>query len=214
VRRGECGACTVLLDGQAILACLTPAAAAHGRSVVTIEGVARDRRAGPLQQAFVEAGAVQCGFCTPGLVMSATALLEGNPHPDAATIREAVSGNLCRCTGYAPIVDAVALAARRAAEGAADRVILRPGSRLPQPRASLRPKDLRRCRASSHSRPRHDPASARRPLGPRVDALPKVLGQALYPADRSLPGVCHAAVIFAGRPRARILAIDPRPRWP
>lgn len=110
---GECGACTVLLDDQAVLACLTPAAAAHGRSVRTVEGLAQGDKLSALQDAFIQAGAVQCGYCTPGLLMSGTALLENHPDPAPEQIREALSGNLCRCTGYTMLIQAVMAAAHR-----------------------------------------------------------------------------------------------------
>ncbi len=109
---GECGACTILLDGKPVNSCLMLACQANGRSVTTIEGISPDGRPTPLQQAFMEEGAIQCGFCTPGFIMSATALLRENPLPDEETIREAISGNLCRCTGYNKIVKAVQKASR------------------------------------------------------------------------------------------------------
>jgi aerobic carbon-monoxide dehydrogenase small subunit len=104
---GECGACTVLVDGRPVDSCLYAAHAAAGRAVTTVEGVGAPDRPSPIQQAMVDAGAVQCGFCTPGFVMTLTALLEENPRPDEAQVRTALAGNLCRCTGYAQIVDAV-----------------------------------------------------------------------------------------------------------
>ena len=105
---GDCGACTVILNGQAVKSCLVLAAQADGGSVLTVEGLAGpDGELHPIQQAFMEAGAVQCGFCTPGMLLAAKALLEANPHPDREAIRVALSGNLCRCTGYAKIVHAV-----------------------------------------------------------------------------------------------------------
>jgi carbon-monoxide dehydrogenase small subunit len=112
--QGECGSCSVLLDGQLVCACLVLAAQADGHEVVTVEGLAPDGDLHPVQEAFVEAGAVQCGFCTPGLVMAAADLLSRRPDPSEDEIREALSGNLCRCTGYAKIFDAVRVAAERA----------------------------------------------------------------------------------------------------
>jgi aerobic carbon-monoxide dehydrogenase small subunit len=111
--QGECGSCSVLLDGSLVCACLVLAAQADGHEVVTVEGLAGGDVLHPMQEAFVETGAVQCGFCTPGLVVAATELLRQNPDPSDDEIREALSGNLCRCTGYAKIFDAVRLVAER-----------------------------------------------------------------------------------------------------
>jgi aerobic-type carbon monoxide dehydrogenase small subunit (CoxS/CutS family) len=105
---GECGACTVLLDGQPVDSCIYPAAAAAGRTVTTVEGLqAPDGRLSALQRAFIASGAVQCGYCTPGFLMTLTALLAQNPHPSEDEIRDAISGNICRCTGYQHIIEAV-----------------------------------------------------------------------------------------------------------
>ena len=112
--QGECGSCSVLLDGDLVCACLVLAAQADGHAVTTVEGLRSDDGLHRVQQAFVEAGAVQCGFCTPGLVVATAALLERVPSPSDDVIREELSGNLCRCTGYAKIFDAVRLAAARA----------------------------------------------------------------------------------------------------
>jgi aerobic carbon-monoxide dehydrogenase small subunit len=105
---GECGACTVLLEGKAINSCIFPALEAEGKSVTTIEGIA-DAKGGlhPIQKAFIEQGAIQCGFCTPGMVLSAKALLDENPRPNGEEIRNGIAGNLCRCTGYLQIVQAI-----------------------------------------------------------------------------------------------------------
>jgi len=105
---GECGACSVLLNGQLVNSCLVPAAQIAGCSIKTIEGVAvSEDQLHAIQQAFIECGGAQCGICTPGMVMAAVSLLERNPHPDEATIREGLAGNLCRCTGYTKIFDSV-----------------------------------------------------------------------------------------------------------
>ena len=115
--QGECGSCTVYLDGVPVCSCLVAAGQVEGRSVVTVEGLASDEVLHPVQQAFVDAGAVQCGFCTPGLVVAVHDLLARDPDPGDADIREALAGNLCRCTGYEKIIDAVHLAASRTAAG-------------------------------------------------------------------------------------------------
>jgi aerobic carbon-monoxide dehydrogenase small subunit len=114
---GDCGACTVLLDGQPVTSCLMLAVEADGREVITIEGIASDGELHPVQQALLEVGGMQCGFCTPGFVLSAVALLEENPKPSVDEIRRALAGNLCRCTGYTKIVEGVQLAARRMRSG-------------------------------------------------------------------------------------------------
>jgi carbon-monoxide dehydrogenase small subunit len=113
--QGECGSCTVYLDGVAVCACLVAAGQAQGREVVTVEGLAAGPGLHPVQQAFVDSGAVQCGFCTPGLIVAVHDLLRRSPRPADPEIREALAGNLCRCTGYEKILDAVRLAATRAA---------------------------------------------------------------------------------------------------
>ena len=110
---GECGACTIVVDGKAVNACLMFAAQLDGRTVLTVEGLAPGEALDAIQQAFIDNNAIQCGFCTPGLLMSTHALLRKNPSPDRETIKRALAGNLCRCTGYQPILNAVADAAQR-----------------------------------------------------------------------------------------------------
>jgi carbon-monoxide dehydrogenase small subunit len=112
-REGECGACTVLLDGAAVNSCLLPAMKAHGREVVTIEHVGTVDAPHPVQRALAEAGGVQCGYCTPGIVMSALDLFSRNPQPTEDEVKQAIAGNLCRCTGYQRIVQGILIAARQ-----------------------------------------------------------------------------------------------------
>jgi len=118
---GVCGACTVLLDGRAVRSCITYAAQAHGHELRTVEGLAAGGELHPLQRAFGERGALQCGFCTPGFLMSALDLLARVPRPSEEQVRDALAGSICRCTGYEPIVDAVLSLAANAAPGAAER---------------------------------------------------------------------------------------------
>jgi len=115
---GDCGACTMLVNGKAVTSCLMLAVQADGKSILTIEGLARDGQLHPIQQAFIESGASQCGFCIPGMIMAAKYLLDRHPSPDLGEIREGLSGNLCRCTGYTKIYEAVqaAIAAMREAK--------------------------------------------------------------------------------------------------
>ena len=108
---GECGACTVLMDGKPVASCLVLAVAAQGKEITTIEGLSHGEQLDPVQEAFVKHTAIQCGFCTPGMVMAAKAFLDENPRPTPAEVRKAISGNLCRCTGYQQIVDAIMAAA-------------------------------------------------------------------------------------------------------
>ncbi len=113
---GECGACTVLVDGEPVNSCLVLAVELDGKEITTVEGLAENGQLTPLQQAFVDLNAVQCGYCTPGMLMAATALLNRNPHPSETDIQEAMIGNLCRCTGYQRIIDAVLRASRNGGE--------------------------------------------------------------------------------------------------
>lgn len=116
---GNCGACTVLIDGKPVLSCLTLAATVQGRNTITIEGLVKDGKIHPLQEAFIEHGAVQCGYCTPGMIMTAKALLDENSNPTRQEVKDAMAGNLCRCTGYVKIVDAVMAAAKMLRGGGA-----------------------------------------------------------------------------------------------
>ena len=115
---GECGACTVLLDGQATRSCITPLAECSGKRITTIEGLAQGDKLHPLQQAFLDCGAMQCGYCTPGMIMTAADLLQHNPQPTEQDIRHALEGNFCRCTGYHNIVKSVQYAAKKISESA------------------------------------------------------------------------------------------------
>ena len=114
--RGECGACTVIMDGKAVNSCMIPAGKANGSTIETIEGLANGGKLHPLQQAFIDAGAIQCGFCTPGMIMSAKALLDECADPNPEQIKEAIGGNICRCTGYKKIIQAIQLASERILE--------------------------------------------------------------------------------------------------
>jgi carbon-monoxide dehydrogenase small subunit len=115
---GECGTCTVLLDGKPVLSCLVLGLNAVGHEVTTVEGLAKDGKLHPLQQAFVETGAAQCGYCTPGFLLSAKSLLDENPRPTRQCLKDSLAGNLCRCTGYLKIYEAIELAAERMAKDA------------------------------------------------------------------------------------------------
>ncbi len=114
---GECGACTVLIDGKPMLSCCTLAATVKGKNITTIEGLAKNGELHPLQKAFVEHGAIQCGFCSPGMILTAKALLDENPNPTREEVKSYLAGNLCRCTGYVKIIDAVLAAASQMNKG-------------------------------------------------------------------------------------------------
>lgn len=117
---GDCGACTVLIDGQAVNSCLILAVQADGREITTIEGLAEGNQLHPIQQAFVDQGAIQCGFCSPGMILTAKQLLDKNPAPSAAEVRAGIAGNLCRCTGYQKIAEAIEVAAAKLSSGEGD----------------------------------------------------------------------------------------------
>jgi CO/xanthine dehydrogenase Mo-binding subunit/aerobic-type carbon monoxide dehydrogenase small subunit (CoxS/CutS family) len=176
--KGECGACTVLVDNLPVMSCIYPAIKAEGRSIVTIEGIGDDRTIHPVQKQFIEKGAVQCGFCTPGLILSSKALLDRKPHPDEREIRVAISGNLCRCTGYTKVVEAIGAAAS----------------------------ELRGQVVSSYRREPKTGSIGRSIT--RVDSLPKVTGKAVFTDDMSLPNMLFAGVLRSPYPSARINSID------
>jgi len=114
---GECGACTIIMNGKTVLSCLIPAAKAEGAEILTVEGLAQNGELHPLQEAFWDGGAVQCGYCTPGMLLSAKALLDERPAPEVEVVKEAISGNLCRCTGYAKIIRAIQAASEKMGKG-------------------------------------------------------------------------------------------------
>jgi aldehyde oxidoreductase len=186
---GECGACTVLLDGQAVRSCLLPVGKVAGRAVLTVEGLAQVGGLHPLQAAFIEVGAVQCGFCTPGMLLAARALLDRVPHPTDEQIIAAIDGNLCRCTGYAKIVAAVRLAAAH-------------------PSTPSHPKNGR-----------DSAKDASLPILPHViggsalrsDSRAKVTGAALYVEDMDVPGTLYARVVRSPHHHARLVALDTTP---
>ncbi len=179
---GHCGSCTVLVNGRPVLSCRQPLAGLDGAEVLTLEGLAAPGRLHPLQQAFIQEGAVQCGFCTPGMILAAKALLDREPQPTDRQIARALASNLCRCTGYVKILKAV----HRAAEW------LRQGQDS-FPRAGLLP---------------DEPAPFGRPV-PRVDALGKATGELKFAEDLRFPGLLHAAVLRSEHPHARIVELDP-----
>ena len=176
---GECGACTVLLDGRPVNSCLVLAATAAGQEVTTVEGLSQGLSLDPLQQSFHEHGAAQCGFCTPGMLLSAKALFDAKPDPTIAEIREAISGNLCRCTGYVKIVEAIAAVCRRQREA-----------------------------ADHKSPPGKTGAGIVGQRMPRIDGLGHVTGTTRFTDDLSLPGMLFARPLYSAHDHARIRRID------
>lgn len=194
---GDCGACTVLVDGEPMNACLLLASTLEGRKITTIEGLAPGSGLTPLQEAFVHEGAVQCGFCTAGAILSATALLNRNPSPTTDQIKDALAGNLCRCTGYAAILRAVERCSNRRDDGICTRRTAENGSPTP---------------CSCHSESDHAGhsrgfATVGKPV-PRIDAADKVTGRAIYTADIALPNMVHAKVLLSPIAHGRIKRID------
>ncbi len=190
---GACGACSVLVDGKLTKSCRTPAAKVAGRAVTTIEGIhAPDGGLSDLQQAFLECGAVQCGYCTPAMVLAAEALLRANPNPTRDEIRRAISPNLCRCTGYQQIVDAVELAAkRRISESANERITNGEGQ---SPKSKIQ-----------------NPKYVGNPKVQNVDGPDKVSGRIKYVGDMRVAGMLYAKVLRSPVPHARIVKLDTAP---
>ena len=199
---GDCGACTVLVDGTPMNACLLLAVELENRSITTIEGLSRNGELTPMQRAFVHEGGVQCGYCTPGMVLSATALLDANPHPTREEIKDALVGNLCRCTGYAGILRAVERCASYRDDGTCSQkqeaVAIRPGIEARDGNGSGR----------SDYRPSGREFTNVGVSMPRVDAADKVTGRAIYTDDIHLPNMAHAKILGSPIAHGRILRID------
>lgn len=175
---GECGACTILLEGEPVASCMMPAFKADGKNIITVEGLGNTQNLHPLQKSFLAYGAVQCGFCTPGMLMSAKALLDKHPNPTENDIRVSISGNLCRCTGYAKIVDAIMAAAAE----------LRGEQEVKWPITTG--EDIIGSRVT------------------RVDGIPKVTGEAKFADDISFPNMAYAKALFSAHPHALIKNVD------
>ncbi|UCC31775.1 MAG: 2Fe-2S iron-sulfur cluster binding domain-containing protein, partial [Phycisphaerales bacterium] len=214
---GDCGACTVLIDGQPMNSCLLLAVELEGKAITTIEGVAQNGELAPIQKAFVHEGAIQCGYCTPGMIMSATALLNENPAPSTDEIKEALAGNLCRCTGYAGILRAVQRCNNYRSNDTSAEQDQAAGSAWPDevggPRGATDNETASKCEEPEE--PRRLKPAAQEPkydsVGvsiPRVDAADKVTGRALYTADVSLPNMIHGKILSSSVAHGRIKRID------
>ncbi len=175
---GTCGACTILLNGEPVRSCLLLAAEVQGQEIITIEGLSEGEKLHPLQEAFVKFGGTQCGFCTPGMILSTKALLDKNPSPTEKEIRQAISGNLCRCTGYTKIVESVMAASRQQSPPALKREVTTSDYFLVGKRV------------------------------PRIDSVPKAKGETKYSADLYLPGMLYAKAVRSPYAHAKILNID------
>ncbi len=198
---GDCGACTVLIDGEPMNSCLLLASELEGKAITTIEGLAKDGELSPVQKAFVHEGGIQCGFCTPGMVISATALLEKNPNPTRDEIKEALSGNLCRCTGYSGILRAVQRCAEYRDGPRAERE-----ARRHEGTEARRPEATEANRQSSIvNRQSHDTVGV---SIPRVDAADKVTGRAQYTADIFLPNMIHGKILGSSIAHGRVRRVD------
>ena len=208
---GECGACTVLLDGEPVRSCLTPVGKVAGRRVLTIEGLGDPDHLHPLQQAFIETGAVQCGYCTPGMILVAKALLDREPDPTREQIVEALAGNLCRCTGYTRILMAVELAAARMRGGASPDTtdVGRPSSMKGSAAAPSMAAD--RTGGGEAASMETCPSEAMGVVGGsvlRTDSIDKVTGRANYVEDMVVPSLLHARVLRSPHHHARLDSLD------
>nr|CAI78850.1 4-hydroxybenzoyl-CoA reductase alpha/gamma subunit (hcrC/hcrA) [uncultured bacterium] len=207
---GDCGACTVLVDGEPMNSCLLLASEMEGKAVTTIEGLAQNGELTPLQKAFVHEGGIQCGFCTPGMVVAATALLNKNPNPTADEIKDALAGNLCRCTGYTGILRAVQRCAGQEPQSHEATEPRRAEAAEPRSHEATKPRRDEAAEASRQSAIRN-PQSAMQSVGvsiPRVDAADKVTGRAQYTADISLPNMIHGKILGSPIAHGRIKRID------
>jgi 4-hydroxybenzoyl-CoA reductase subunit alpha len=193
---GDCGACTVLVDGEPMNSCLLLAAEMEGKAITTVEGLAHNGELSPLQKSFIAEGAIQCGFCTSGMVLSATALLKRNPKPATPDIKEALAGHLCRCTGYAGILRAV----ERCANHRADGTCAKPPSEHEAPASAF---------ADPKSKIQNPNSSSSVGVSsPRVDAADKVTGRAVYTADIALPNMVHGKILGSPIAHGRLKRID------